>query len=276
MASTSGPPPPVRLTARRPGRYPRRMETNPFRARRVQEESGDFPARGDEPTAPGGGSARPGGPATSGGAGPVRWVRESVQGQIWWYRAPLLLILFWIWKDYPGDPLHTSIFDGISLGFHEAGHAAFMWSGNRFLTVAGGTLFELGIPLVAAGYLLVKQRDPFGATVCLFWMGTAFWHTAAYAGDARAQALPLVSPFGPVDVDSHDWTYMLMRVGKLSQDTEIARDFRTVARILMVGSMVAGAWVLWIMARAGRSGAARPGGGPPTEEDRLEEFLGGA
>ena len=198
------------------------------------------------------------------------WLAASVEGRVWYYRAPLLLFLIWIYQGYPGDPLHTSIFDGISLGFHEMGHAVFMFTGNRLLTVAGGTLFELGIPFVCALYLLFKQRDPFGALVCLFWMGTAFWHTAAYAGDARAQALPLVSPFGPVDVDGHDWTYMLMRFGRLSKDAEIARDFRTIARILMIGSMLAGGWVLWFMARHRKK---RPDDG---EEQRFRETFGGA
>ena len=37
-------------------------------------------------------------------------------------------------------------------------------------------------------YLLVKQRDPFGAAVCLFWLGTACIGAGIYAADARAQA----------------------------------------------------------------------------------------
>lgn len=182
-------------------------------------------------------------------------------GRVWWARAPLLVVLAWMYTGYPGDPLHTTIFDGISLGFHEMGHAFFSFTGNRLLTVAGGTLFELGVPVAAALYLLIRQRDPFGATVCLFWLGTALWHTAAYAGDARAQALPLVSPFGPVDVDSHDWTYMLMRFGMLSRDAEVAARLRFFARVAMLGSLALGAWVLWVMrsvsSRAGADGSLR-------------------
>ena len=119
-----------------------------------------------------------------------------------WIRLPILLVLTWILHSHLGDPGYTSIFGGINLGFHEMGHAAFMWFGNRMLTTAGGTLFEVGIPMAAGVYLFVKQRDPFGAMVCLFWMGTALVGAGVYAADARALALPLVSPFGPVDVDS--------------------------------------------------------------------------
>jgi len=208
-------------------------------------------------------------------------VEECVTGHVWYYRAPLLLILFWMYSGYPGDPLHTTIFDGISLGFHEAGHAVFSWTGSRLLTVAGGTIFELGIPLAAAAYLLLKQRDPFGATVCIFWLGTALWHTAAYVGDARAQALPLVSPFGPVDVDSHDWTYMLMRFGMLSRDWEIAGYFRLVARVAMLGSLLTGAWIVWVMRRVNDAApaAGTDAAGSPlfnkAEEDRLSTHMRG-
>lgn len=176
------------------------------------------------------------------------WVAERVRGQTWWLRAPLLLVFVWILHGYLDDPLNTSIFDGMNLAFHEMGHAAFMWFGSRMLTVAGGTIFQLGIPIAAGGYLLHKQRDPFGAAVCLFWLGTAFFGVGVYAADARAQALPLVSPFGPVDVDSHDWTVMLMRYGMLSRDEVIGAALRRTGVLAMVGSLALGAWVLRVMA----------------------------
>lgn len=104
----------------------------------------------------------------------------------------------------------------------------------------------------AAGvYLALKQRDPFGAAVCLFWLGTALVGAGVYAADARAQALPLVSPFGPVDVDSHDWTVVLLKYGKLSQDARIGGALQTAGTFAMVASLAAGAWILRIMATAG-------------------------
>ena len=60
-------------------------------------------------------------------------------------RAPVLLVFLWMLRGYAADPMYSSIFDGVNLGFHEAGHAAFMWFGNRMLTTAGGTIFQLGI-----------------------------------------------------------------------------------------------------------------------------------
>ena len=158
---------------------------------------------------------------------------------------------------YLSDPLHRSIFDGVNLAFHEMGHAAFFWLGDRILTVAGGTIFQVGIPFVAGGYLLRKQNDPFGAAVCLFWLGTALFSAGVYAADARAQALPLVSPFGPVDVDSHDWTVMLLRFGILTKDQAIGVALRRSGILAMVGSIGVGAWVLWVMAGPGKTEADR-------------------
>jgi len=178
----------------------------------------------------------------------TEWVGVRVEGQRWWLRAPLIVVLAWMLRGYLADPTATSLFSGINLGFHEMGHAAFFWSGSRILTTAGGTLFELGVPVAAGVYLAVKQRDVFGATVCLFWLGTALAGAGIYAADARAQALPLVSPFGPVDVDSHDWTFMLMKYGKLSRDQEIGAALRSAGMLSMWLSLILGAWVLRVTA----------------------------
>ena len=206
------------------------METNPFRAQRPASEA---PRAAPEP------------PQRS---ALTSWVAERVAGRLWYVRAPLLLLLAWMLKGVLADPAAGTLFDGLTLGFHEAGHAAFMWFGNRILTAAGGTIFQIAIPLVAAWYLARKQRDPFGAAVCLFWLGTSLVGAGIYAADARAQALPLVSPFGPVDVDSHDWTVMLMKFGMLSKDHAIGAFLVESGKALMVAALVAGAWVLRVMA----------------------------
>ena len=216
------------------------METNPFRAQR--EAAGRRAQREPPPEPP-----APPGPL----ARAARWVAAHVEGRNWWVRAPLLAVLAWILSRHLSDPMYASIFGGINLGFHEAGHAAFMWTGHRLLTTAGGTLFEWGIPIAAGAYLLVKQHDPFGAAACVFWLGTALVGSGVYASDARAQALPLVSPFGPVDVDSHDWTVMLMKYGMLTKDQAIGAFLRRAGILAMIASIVSGAWVLRIMAVEG-------------------------
>ncbi len=188
------------------------------------------------------------------------WIGRRVAGRTWWARAPLLLVFAWILHRTLSDPSYTSIFAGLNLGFHEMGHAFFSAFGSRILYTASGTIFEIVVPLAAGLYLLLKQRDPFGAAVCLFWLGTALVGIGLYAADARAQALPLVSPFGPVDVDSHDWTIMLMKWGKLSRDQEIGAAFRHAGILAMTASLALAAWVLWIMRRTPAQGAGERSG----------------
>jgi len=179
------------------------------------------------------------------------WLVERVSGQVWWYRVPVVLALMWILRGYLEFRGGGSIFGGVNLAFHEMGHAFFFWSGDRILTAAGGTIFEVGIPIAAGAYLALRQRDPFGAVVCLFWLGTALVGVGVYAADARAQALPLVSPFGPVDVDSHDWTVILLKYGKLSRDQAIGGAFQTAGMWAMSASIALQLFVMAIMAKSG-------------------------
>ena len=58
-----------------------------------------------------------------------------------------------------------------------------------------------------------------------------------------------MSPFGPVDVDSHDWTVVLMKFGMLSRDQQIGGALVAAGKGVMALSLVAGAWVLRVMAR---------------------------
>ena len=207
------------------------MDTNPFRSARRPTPSGPSPSPGVRARA-------------------TRWLETCLEGQTWWYRAPLWLGLAWIFRRYQTEFQYASIFSGITLAFHEMGHAALVWFGNDLLTTAGGTLAQLLVPTGVAVYLLVKQRDPFGATFGTFWLGTALVDAGIYAADARAQTLPLVSPFGPVDATSHDWTVMLMRVGRLSRDQAIGGALQNAGMAAMALSLAAGAWMLWRMARS--------------------------
>jgi len=217
------------------------METNPFCARRQPKSSPDAASQPHP-------EVRSGGWITAARAG----IEARVVGRRWWVRAPVLLVFLWMLRVYAADAMYSSIFDGVNLGFHEAGHAAFMWFGNRILTTAGSTIFQLGIPVVAGLYLLIKQGDPFGTAVCIFWLCTALVGAGVYAADARARVLPLVSPFGPVDVFRHDWTVMLMKYGKLSQDERIGAFLRNSGLTAMTASIALSAWTLWLMARTNK------------------------
>lgn len=174
---------------------------------------------------------------------------EASRGRVWWYRIPLLVPFAWIFFRHLVDSEYVSIFAGINLAIHEGGHLFFMWFGIDFLTVAGGTLLQCLCPIVT-GIMFYRQRDFFAVGVACFWLGTNFAHIAPYAADARAQMLPLVSPFQ--GVPGHDWNYLLGTLGLLRQDQGIGGAFQVAGILTMGFGLLGGLWVLRVMARVER------------------------
>ncbi|MDD2998235.1 MAG: hypothetical protein EOM80_05430 [Erysipelotrichia bacterium] len=120
--------------------------------------------------------------------------------------------------------------DGANLLIHEAGHLLFNFFGNKFLMVAGGTILQLALPMIFAAHLLLN-KDRFGAGLCFFWGGESLMYTAVYLGDARAQRLPLWGG------GSHDWAYMLGKIGLINYCQEIASFLHFVAVIILFAGL---------------------------------------
>ncbi len=173
-------------------------------------------------------------------------VREWSSDRVWWWRAPVLAWCLYIAVRHLADPLYTSLFGGINLGIHEAGHLVLSFM-PKFIMAAGGTLFQCAAPVVAA-WLFLRQPDYFAVPFCGAWLSDNLYGVAAYIGDARAMELPLVS-VGGGEAD-HDWNYMLGTLGLLNFDTALAALVRVIAFVLMAASLAGMAWVLWTMARA--------------------------
>lgn len=171
-------------------------------------------------------------------------IRERNRSRSWLLRLPIFIWLVLLVQRYLRDPSHTPIWDGINLAFHELGHVVFLPFPD-FLTVLGGTLLQILVPLVA-GWILIRQKDDFGGAVALFWLGTNLMGIAIYAGDARSQALPLVSPF-PGEI-VHDWNYLLGTLGLLESEARIARLLRTGGYGALLGSLLVGGAILLVMA----------------------------
>ena len=167
-------------------------------------------------------------------------------GRLWLPRLGLAAYLGYVGIRHLFDPEYSSLFGPINLGIHEAGHVVFSW-GGAFLQAAGGTILQLAAPVIAA-LLFRRARDYFGITVCGVWEATNLYSVATYVGDARAQALPLVTPGG--GVAQHDWTYLLGELGLLSMDGTLAFLLRILAFLVMWGSMAAALTLIWWMARA--------------------------
>jgi hypothetical protein len=180
-------------------------------------------------------------------------VREWARDQSWEVRAPVLLYFAYVLVRHLGDIEYTSFFvGGINLGFHEMGHVLFRPFGE-FLMIAGGTLTQWLVPVVAGALLYLRQRDPFGVAFCLCWLSTNLFSSATYVSDARGQLnLPLVSFGGQMfGADGGgDWTRMLGRLGHLEWDTRLALLFKVGGVGTMLLGLALGAWLCWEIQRA--------------------------
>jgi hypothetical protein len=127
------------------------------------------------------------------------------------------------------------LLDGANLLFHEAGHPLFGLLGWETLTILGGTLMQLLVPLVVATSFWLR-RDAYGTAVAGVWGCENLLNIARYVADARAQLLPLIGG------GEHDWTSLLSRWGYLAQDTVIAQVIRTFG---WLGMMACWAWLAW-------------------------------
>lgn len=158
-----------------------------------------------------------------------------------------LLLVVWGWK-FITTPLDTnytgeSFLHLINLPFHEAGHLLFMPFG-RFMTILGGSLGQILMPLVCLATFVFKTRDPFGGSVALWWTAENFMDVAPYINDARAMDLMLLGGVTGKEVDAHDWNNLLATLGWLQQDHRLAQLSYGIGTALMLVALCWGGVIL--------------------------------
>ncbi|HSB45025.1 MAG TPA: hypothetical protein VLD60_08440 [Nitrospira sp.] len=163
-------------------------------------------------------------------------------------RLVVFLALIWWGKSFVVTPLETnatgeSFFHLVNLPFHEAGHLIFMPFG-RFMMFLGGSLTQILIPVVCLSTFLVKTRDPFGASVALWWTAENFMDVSPYINDARALDLMLLGGVTGKETDGHDWENILGMLGWLQYDHRLAHLSNNLGIALMLVSFAWGALLL--------------------------------
>jgi len=163
-------------------------------------------------------------------------------------RVAVFLLLLWWGRGFIFTPLETnytgeSFFHLINLPFHEAGHLLFIPLG-RFMTILGGSLGQILMPLVCLATFLVKTRDPFGASVALWWMAESFMDIAPYINDARAMDLMLLGGVTGKETDGHDWNNILTMLDWLEYDHGLAHLAYNFGIFLMLASFAWGGLLL--------------------------------
>ena len=133
----------------------------------------------------------------------------------------------------------------IDLVFHEAGHVIFRLFGD-FMAVLGGSLMQIIVPLIVGAAFLIKNTDPFGASVGLWWTGQSLSDVAPYVGDARALRLPLLGGGTGADRPGfHDWHNIFSRLDLLEYDKVIAGVINFTGIFCMGLALAWGAALLW-------------------------------
>lgn len=178
------------------------------------------------------------------------FVSDQEENPLFWAGRILayLVLLIWGWKfiaaPMASDYFSQSFLHGVNLAFHEAGHVIFGFLGS-FLRVFGGSLGQIVMPLICMGAFLF-YRNPFAASVTLWWTGQSFMDIAPYINDARALQLPLLGGnIGSDNPDFHDWHHLLRDLGWLKYDHTLALFSNHIGVLLMIISFIWGGYLLY-------------------------------
>ena len=208
-------------------------------------------------TVVGGAPVRSARPADEGEAGfrVSQWlfaVPEEVNPGAVYARAALLAVLavygaYLSTLDIPAGEIWGTLMHYPIIVIHEFGHVLFKPFGE-FMYIAGGTLTQIGMPLVFGGILLWKNRDPFAAAVCLWWAAVAVIDVAPYIYDAyKPQHILLSGRTG--DDGSHDFIDILGDLGLLNKAQPLGYATRAFGVGVLGLSLAWGAYVLWLQYR---------------------------
>ena len=163
--------------------------------------------------------------------------RAILLAAIAFYGARLALM------DIPSWEMASSLIHLPMVPIHEFGHVLFRPLGE-FMTLLGGSLFQVLLPLVFGGIFLIKNRDPFAASVMLWWAAVAVMDVAPYVFDAfRPQHILLTGRTG--DNGAHDFIDVLGDLGLLHKAQPIGRGVHAFGFLMMLAALAWGAWLVW-------------------------------
>ena len=150
------------------------------------------------------------------------------------------------------DPTWWDLLDDVNLAVHEAGHLLFSPFGD-IPGVLGGSLFQVIIPAVFAGYFF-RSRQRFSGAMTLAWVAQSMVNVSVYIKDARAQDLPLLGGESSI----HDWWYLLINWDLLQFDLQIGGVVHLLAGMLFFVALGMGALITYRDAETARSAPTTP------------------
>lgn len=143
-----------------------------------------------------------------------------------------LLTFYFLWIAY--DPMQGSFLDFVDLPIHETGHLVFRLFGE-FMSIAGGSLFQVIVPAVFVGYFTWRHQY-YSAAIVLFWVGQSILNVWVYASDAVVMQLVLTSGFTGTEGSFHDWNYLLTNTGLIGSTKSVAGIIRGVGTLVIIAA----------------------------------------
>ncbi|HZW86895.1 MAG TPA: hypothetical protein VFF41_05480 [Gallionella sp.] len=159
----------------------------------------------------------------------------------------LVLLTIWSWRligyDYSIGEIGGSFMHNILLPIHEAGHI-FLIPFGEFMTILGGSLLQVALPLGIAVAFVVINRDNFGAAICLWWGSVSVIDLSPYIYDSLHPQMIMLG--GRTGEDGpHDWIYLLGTFGQLTNAQRWGSFAHALGAIGVLAGLVWGGFVLW-------------------------------
>ncbi|MEZ5427365.1 MAG: hypothetical protein R2747_13930 [Pyrinomonadaceae bacterium] len=143
-----------------------------------------------------------------------------------------LAAVYFLWIAY--DPLSGSLLDIVDLPIHETGHLLFRPFGE-FMSVAGGSLFQVVMPAVFVGYFVWHEKY-YSAAMVLFWVGQSILNVFVYANDAVVMQLVLLGGLTGSEGSFHDWNYLLTQTGLIDSTPKVAGLIRAAGTLTIIAA----------------------------------------
>ena len=176
---------------------------------------------------------------------------DTVARSVWGARLATLAVYClwtaWIWRgiDVRAGEAGSFVLWAVLTPFHEAGHVLLFWA-PAFMAILGGTLGQHLMPLVLAGALLIRRRDPFGAALFAWLFGYSLIMMAVYMYDAFDPRIMLLDGRTGADSDGHDWQNMFGDLGLLRNARGIGLFFAWAGRLVMLASLGWAGCIVWM------------------------------
>ena len=146
----------------------------------------------------------------------------------------ILMSVYFLWIAYA--QMNGSFLDLVDLPIHEFGHILFSPFG-QFVSVAGGSLFQVIMPAIFAGYFLWNEKY-YSASIVLFWVGQSILNVFVYAQDAVVMQIVLLGGLTGSEGSFHDWNYLLTETGLINSTKTVAGFIRLFGTICIIAASV--------------------------------------